>query len=256
MRLLIIVGVAILTQCSRPQNMQDCKADMNESETYTHETSCSSPFDIGKDEVRDTSFTLPRGLLNNPEVFMKALTDVQTINRECNNGYNYTEKLMLGDSILGEICKDVADGNGKPLFLIDEMSICESQNYFLNVKKAGERVYTSYKPKKSGVEMAVGKISEFYSNLLDEWNKEDMFLIGETDEPKGIVTSTGRTIHLGKMSGKDSGCITRLRCDNDTVYVDMIKLYLSPFRLIMDEAEEKKLEEQRLLLKQARESEK
>lgn len=58
------------------------------------------------------------------------------------------------------------------------------------------------------------------------------------------------------MIGRDSGCITRLRCDGDSVYVDMVKLYLWTLEAILDEAEEKKLEEQRLLLKKARESEK
>ncbi len=114
---------------------------------------------------------------------------------------------------------------------------------------------TYYGLREDGVRESTWKMTEFYRDLLDEWNKEDMFKIGWTDESKKIVTHTGRTIYLDEPTSKESGCITRLRCDGDWVYVDMVKLYLWTLEIIMDEAEEKKREEQWLLIKKAMESE-
>ncbi len=243
--------------------MQGCAQDkeqnrntsLNEYEAEALKRSCFRSYEIGKNEVRDTSFVLPRKLLDNPVEFMWALTDVQMINRVWTDSYNYTEKLMFGDSILGKICKEVAASKKKPFFLIDEIQDEENFFYSLDVKKGGDLAYTSYRLAEDGVSESTWEMSEFYRDLLDEWNKEEMFLIGETDESKRIETHTGRIIYLSEVIGKESGCITRLRCDGDSVYVDMVKLYLWTLEDIMDEAEEKKREEQSKLLKKAREAE-
>lgn len=78
------------------------------------------------------------------------------------------------------------------LFLID--NICDEENdfYYLEVKKEGDLSYTSYRLTEDGVNESTWKMSEFYRDLLDEWNKKEMFMIGETDEGKKIVTHTGR----------------------------------------------------------------
>lgn len=239
MKLLIIFGVALLTQCGRPHNIQDCKATETESETSTEEGSCFRSYEIGKDEVRDTSFTLPRKLLDDPMAFMKALTDVQMINRKWTDTYNYPVKLLFGDSILRKICKEVAASDRKPFFLIEKMQdFGDYFFYILDAKKGGVRTYTSYWLEESGVKEGDGKMTEFYRDLLDEWNKEEMFMFGETDEPKRVETHTGRIIDTGEVTSKYSGGITRLRCDKDSVYVDMVKLYLWTLGYILDEAEE------------------
>lgn len=72
---------------------------LNEYEAHAVKRSNFRSYEIGKDEVRDTSFTLPRKLLDDPMAFMEALTDVQMINRIWTDEYNYTEKLQFGDSI-------------------------------------------------------------------------------------------------------------------------------------------------------------
>lgn len=216
--------------------------------------SFGSPYDIGEYEVRDTSFALPRKILDDPSTFMKVLTDVQMIHRYWSDTYDYPEKLLFGDSILGKICEEVATSKGKPVFLIDNISDEENYSYHLEVKKGGDLSYTSYHLAEDGVRESIWKMSEFYRDLLDEWNKKEMFLIGETDEEKRVVTHNGRIICLGDVIGRNSGCITRLRCDDDSVYVDMVKLYLWTLEVIMDEAEELERQEQILLLKQARQS--
>ncbi len=255
-KLLLLIGVAVLMHGCGPHKVQECKADATESETSTEEGSCFRSYEIGKDEVRDTSFTLPRKLLDDPMAFMKALTDVQMINREWTDTYNYPVKLQFGDSILGKICKEVAASDRKPFFLIEKMQdFGDYFFYILDTKKGGVRTYTSYRLKENRVKEGDGKMTEFYRDLLDEWNKEEMFMFGETDEPKRVVTHTGRIIDAVEVTSTYSGCITRLRCDKDSVYVDMVKLYLWTLEVIMDEAEEIKRKEQSRLLKQARQSE-
>lgn len=247
----MLCSVAVLMQ-SCGQNKNTKSIAVNWHGTEIDGSYYNDPYYIWTNEVRDTSFALPRKLLDKPEAFMRALTEVQMINRVWTDTYNYTEKLLFGDSILGKICKEVADGKCKPVFLID--NICDEENfiYYLEVKKGGDLSYASYRLAEDGVMESTWKMSEFYSELLDEWNKEEMFLIGETDEEKRVVTHTGRIICIGDVIGRNSGCITRMRCDGDSVYVDMVKLYLWTLKVIMDEAEEIKRKEQILLLKQAR----
>ena len=255
-RLLLLICVSVLMHGCGPHKVQECKADATESETSTEEGSCFRSYGIGKDEVRDTSFTLPRKLLDDPMAFMKALTDVQMINREWTDTYNYPVKLQFGDSILRKVCKEVAASDRKPFFLIEKMqNFGDYYFYTLDAKKGGVRTYTSYWLKENRVKEGDGKMTEFYRDLLDEWNKEEMFMFGETNEPKRVETHTGRIIDTGESTNKYSGCITRLRCDKDSVYVDMVKLYLWTLEVIMDEAEEIKRKEQSRLLKQARQSE-
>ena len=78
---------------------------LNVCDPEIEEVFFDDPYLIRENEVRDTSFALPRKLLDDPMAFIKALTDIQMINREWTDKYNYTEKLMFGDSILGKICK-------------------------------------------------------------------------------------------------------------------------------------------------------
>ena len=243
--------IAILMQSCGQNKEASQDGDLNEHGNGIEGVFFDDPYYIRANEVRDTSFTLPRKLLDDPMAFMKAMTDVQMINREWTDEYNYTEKLLFGDSILGKICKEVADGKGTPVYLTDDISDEENYSYHLDVRKEGDLSYTSYSLTEHGVRETSYKISEYYRGLLDEWNKKEMFLIGETDEEKRIVTSTGRTIYIGDVIGRNSGCITRLRCDKDSVYVDMVKLYLWTLEVIMDEAKEKWWKEQRLLFKQA-----
>lgn len=252
----MLFSVAVLMQsCGQNKNAKHI-AELNEHCTEIDVSCLNDPYYIWANEVRDTSFAFPREFLDNPEAFMRALTEVQMINRVWTDTYNYTEKLLFGDSILGKICNEVADGKCKPVFLIDNISDEENCDYHLEVKKGGDLSYASYRLAEDGVMESTWKMSEFYSDLLDEWNKKEMFLIGETDEEKRVVTHTGRIICIGDVIGRNSGCITRLRCDSDSVYVDMVKLYLWTLEHIMDEAEEIKRKEQILLLKQARQSRK
>lgn len=247
--------IAVLMQsCGQNQNTKQIINVNNRGDEIEVEYSYFSPYYIWANEVRDTSFALPRKLLDNPAAFMKALTDVQMINRKWTDTYNYTEKLLFGDSILAKICKEVGDGKGKPVFLTD--NICDEENciYYLEVRKGGDRSYTSYRLTEDGVSDTTWEMSEFYRDLLDEWNKEEMFLIGETDEEKRVVTHTGRIICIGDVIGRDSGSITRLRSYGDSVYVDMVKLYLWTLEYIRDEAEEIWWKEQRMMFKQASQS--
>ncbi len=256
---IILCFIAALMQgCAQHQNA-DGDANMNGLGNAAGEGhSYYSSYYIWKNEVRDTSFTLPRKILDDPAAFMKALTDVQMINLIWVDSCNYTEKLLFGDSILGKICREIDAGNGKPFFLIDNIYDEDDCNYYLNVKKGGDRSYTSYCFTGDRVCEVTWEMSEQYRKLLDDWNKKEMFAIAETDEErKKYVMSSGMVIYR-ECSSKDSGCITRLRCDKDSVYVDMVKLYLWALEAIPDEAREmetlKRREER--LRKKARESEK
>ncbi len=115
---------------------QNRKTALNAYETEALKRSFFIPYEIGKNEVRDTSFVLPRKLLDYPEDFFWALTEAQMINRVWTDSYNYTEKLLFGDSIFRKICKEVADSKRTPIFLIDEIHIGERYFYYLDVKKS------------------------------------------------------------------------------------------------------------------------
>lgn len=203
--------------------------------------------------MRDTSFTLPRKLLDNPMAFMKALTDVQMINREWTDTYNYPEKLLFGDSILRVFCKIIARSNNVAVYLTEKITDIENSSYYLSLRKEGKRNYYYYDLKQKMVKYSTCKISEQYRELVDEWNTKKMFEIGGTDEQqKKYVMSSGMVIY-SERTGKTSGCVTRLRCDNDSVYVDMIKLYLWALEEIPDEAEIMEMlkrKEERMLRKQ------
>lgn len=215
--------------------------------------SFGSPYDIGEYEVRDTSFALPRKILDDPSTFMKVLTDVQMIHRYWSDTYDYPEELLFGDSILGKICEEVAASKGKPVFLIDNISDDENSCYDLHVRKSRDSTYTAYRLMGHGVWVSTWKMSELFKDLLDRWDKREMFLIGEEDEQeKRIVTRTGRVINTSDVIGRESGCITRLICNSDSVYVDMIKLYLWPFCDIPDEEEVMRIKEERLLRRQGK----
>ena len=252
-RLLLLIGVAVLMHGCGPHKVQECKADVTESEKSTEECSCFRSYEIGKDEVRDTSFTLPRKLLDDPMAFMKALTDVQMINREWTDTYNYTEKLLFGDSILREFCSIIASSNNVPVYLTDEISDEENFEYHLTLRKWEDKSFIFYNLKQELVEETTWVMSEKYRELLDNWDKKEMFTIGGTDEHmKKYMMSSGMVIYA-ERAGKISGSVTRLRCNNDSVYVDMLKLYLWALEEIPDEAEVMEMlkrKEERMLRKQ------
>ncbi len=187
-RFIILCFIAALMQRGAQAKQQKRKTALNAYETEAVKRSFFIPYEIEKNEVRDTSFVLPRKLLDYPEDFFWALTEAQMINRVWTDSYNYTEKLLFGDSIFRKICKEVADSKRTPIFLIDEIHIGERYFYYLDVKKAGDRLCTYYGLREDGVRESTWKMTEFYRDLLDEWNKEDMFKIGWTDESKKIVT--------------------------------------------------------------------
>lgn len=228
-RLLIVSGVAVLMQACGSQNVQESKATVSEAEVSTEERPFFRSYEIGKDEVRDTSFSLPRGILDDPVTFIRALTDVQIINRFWTDRHNYPEKLLFGDSILSRICNKVVTSNGKPVYLLDNITNEDSSSYYLKVGKKGDRSYVVYGLLDGVVSEGEHEVTEPYWELIYEWDKREMFMIGETDEwEKTIVSHTGQQLDIC-TTGRVSGCITRLRCDTDSVYVDMLKLYLWPF---------------------------
>lgn len=228
-RLLIIFGLVALMYGCETNKAQECKATVTESEASDEESLFFRSYVIGKEEVRDTSFALPRRLLDDPAAFMKTLTDVQVINRFWTDKHNYPEKLLFGDSILRKICKKIAISKGKPVYMLDYITDEDNSAYFLEVGAKGDRSYARYKIMNDCVKERMWEMSEPFWNLLYEWDKDAMFQIGETDEwEKTIVSHTGQQREVC-ITGRYSGCITRLICDTESVYVDMVKLYLWPF---------------------------
>lgn len=131
---MLCIIVAFMQSCIHNKRTKH-DGDLNEHGNGIEEVFFDDPYYIRANEVRDTSFTLPRKLLDDPLAFMKALTNVQMINREWTDKYDYTEKLLFGDSILGKICKEVADGKGTPVFLTDDICNEEFFSYDLDVRK-------------------------------------------------------------------------------------------------------------------------
>lgn len=229
MRLLPLLSLAIIMLSCGPHKVQESKVKLTESEKSNEKKLYSRPYGIGEYETRDTSFALPGRILYNPVAFMKALTEVQMMGRYWSDTYDYPEKLLYGDSILSIICKKVATANGNPVYLIDNITDEDNSSYYLKVGKKGDRSYVTYRLRNGVLVEGVYEMSEPYWNLIYEWDKREMSMIGETDEwEKTIVSHTGQQLDIC-TTGRKSGCITRLRCDSDSVYVDMLKLYLWPF---------------------------
>lgn len=226
---LMLCGIVVLMQGCDPHKVQKRETAVNETEADAGERSFFRSYEIGKDEVRDTSFTLPRNVLDDPMAFIRTLTDVQMKNRSWTDNHNYPEKLLFGDSVLCKICKKVAINKENPIYLLDNITDEDNMAYYLEVGARGDHSYATYKIMDRCVNERMREMSEPFWTLLYEWDKNAMFQIGGTDEwEKTIVSHTGQQVDIC-TTGRKSGCITRLRCDNDSVYVDMIKLYLWPF---------------------------
>lgn len=257
---ILLCGLTLLMQGCGQHKEEVKKTEVNESVDDVVESTRFRPYEIGKDEVRDTSFALPRRILDEPEAFMRTLTDIQMINRKWTDTYDYTEKLLFGDSILSKICREIARENKGTVYLTDEISDEENYSYCLVFRKRGDNSYTSYILSNGEVEESSScKIPEQYRLLVDDWNKKKMFEIGETDEErKKYVMDSGMVLY-SELIGKHSGCITRLRCDRDSVYVDMVKLYLWALEEIPDEAEVREIlkrKEERIRQKEERKKQK
>lgn len=198
-----------------------------------HESEYFPPDGIGNGEVRDTSFTLPRTILEDPMVFIRAITDVQMINRKWTDTYNYPEKLLYGDSILREICrKIIRSSKNNPVFIVEEIDIGERLYYNLTTKDNEESSSTTYQYTKEKVLQSPGQVTDTLQSLIDKWNVRDMFRLGGEDKVPYIEFEMEEVgiVHPGRPTGdKPFGCVTRLACDSDSVYVDMVKLYLWPF---------------------------
>lgn len=229
LRLLLLLSLAIIMLSCGPHKVKESKSAVSEIEKSAEGKPFFRSYEIGENEARDTSFALPRRILDDPVTFMTTLTDVQMVNRFWTERHNYPEKLLYGDSILSIICKKVATANGNPVYLIDNITDEDNSSYYLKVGKKGDRSYVTYRLRNGVLVEGVYEMSKPYWNLIYEWDKREMSMIGETDEwEKTIVSHTGQQLDIC-TTGRKSGCITRLRCDSDSVYVDMLKLYLWPF---------------------------
>lgn len=198
-----------------------------------HESECSPPYGIGDCEVRDTSFALPRNILEEPVEFFKTLTDVQMIGRKWTDTYNYPEKLLYGDSIISEICRRILSSNKQhPVFIVEKINFGECLYYQFSINNREDSLYTAYQYTKEKVMQSPDLVTDTLQSLMDNWNVRDMFRLGGEDKVPYIEIEMEEVgiVHYGRPTGdKPSGCVIRLVCDRDSLYVDMVKLYLWPF---------------------------
>lgn len=191
------------------------------------------PKTISETEVMDTSFVLPRSILDNPMAFMKAITDVQMIGCVWTDVCHYPEKLHYGDSILRNISSALANSGGVPVYLVEELCCAEIATYTVSIRKKGESSYTVYDDKSMYQYDVTDRrvhceheniwpISRSFRELVEKWDKEKLLFIGATNDDE--------------IESWD-GCITRLTLDMDSIYVDMIKLSLLNFT-IMDSVDD------------------
>lgn len=211
--------------------VQNCGSGTFREQTVSPDDNMYSyefPYTVESNEVRDTSFALPRAFLNNPIAFMKILTDVQMAGRRWTDTYNYPEKLMYGDSILRDICRRVENSNGVPVYLVEEICCAEIVTYTLSMREKGEKSYNIYdyesihhydisKRQVSYEHGNIWPISKSFRELVDEWDREQLLQIGVVDNDEDESWE---------------GCVTRLTLGIDSVYVDMIKLSIAEFMII------------------------
>lgn len=232
-KLLSAIACSIALSAALCGNHETTSQNMSESGTES-ESSYFHPYDIGSGEVRDTSFALSRTILEDPMAFMKAITDVQMIGRKWTETYNYPEKLLYGDSIISEICCRIVRANKKhPVFIVEEINIGEILYYHFSIQNNEDSSYITYSLIGETVKESPNHITDTLLSLMDKWNVGDMFLLGGEDKVPYIEIEIEEVgiVHYGRPTGNfQSGCVTRLACDNDSVYVDMVKLYLWPFR--------------------------
>ncbi len=190
----------------------------NEFNTTAKRIVRTSPSLIGEKEIRDTSFSMPLNTLGSPLAFMRAITDIQMLNREDRDTFNYSEKLLFSDSILTNICQKIINSRNEPVYLLERMTCAGEELYYdLSVKNSAQDSFTNYIL--IGDKMAVDRlaINGSLQKIIDEWDKDSMLSINE--KPDYLVLDT--SIHYG--------CATRLKCDNDSVHIDMVKFYMWPF---------------------------
>ncbi|MDE6654790.1 MAG: hypothetical protein K2K37_10430 [Muribaculaceae bacterium] len=185
--------------------------------TNTKISRSSSPC-ISKGEVRDTSFSLPLKALDDPVAFMSMITDIQMQNRERRDTFNYSDKLLFGDSILGNICKTVIDSKKDPVYLLERKSYGGEVLYYdLSVRDRKKSAFTTYNLIGDKMNVDQHSVHESLQKIIYNWDKDSLLNIKE----KTDRTVTDVPLHYG--------CATRLRCDCDSVYVDMVKFYMWPF---------------------------
>lgn len=232
-KLLIVSCLVVLMQGCGPHRVQESDATELEAETSTGERLCFSSYDTRKDEVRDTSFALPRRILDDPAAFMRILTGVQMINRTWTDTYNYPRKLLFRDSILRDISSILANSGEVPIYLVEEILFAEIADYTLSMRRKGENSYTvcdnesTYKydivngcvPYKHE---NIWSISKTFRELVDSWDKEKLLTLGTTYYEEGESWDC---------------CVTRLTLGIDSVHVDMVKLSLLNFT-IMDNVDD------------------
>lgn len=155
------------------------------------------------------------------------------IGRKWTDTYNYPEKLLYGDSIISEICRRVLRSNKRhPVFIVEEINIGECLYYQFSIKNSEDSSYTAYQYTREKVKQSSDQVTDTLQSLMDKWNVRDTFRLGGEDKEPYIEIEMEEVgiVHYGRpMGDKPSGCVTRLACDTDSVYVDIVKLYLWPF---------------------------
>ncbi len=213
----IIICVFSLSILNMGKNKAAGQALKNLFKPDTEQTSSSSFF-IGEKEVRDTSFSLPIRVLDDPVGFMRTITDIQMLNRGNRKPFNYFDKLLYGDGFLRHICKSILKSKKDPVYLLERMTCGGEVLYYdLSLKDRKKGDFTTYTLIDDKMSEGLRSIHESLQKIIIEWDIDSLLNINE--KPNRIVTDV--SLHYG--------CAIRFRCDHDSVHIDMAKFYMWPF---------------------------